>query len=179
MRLLLTALVTVLTVTACGSDTTSTPDSGTTAPTVTAPASTPAPTPTALTIAQAAAKYQQIVKPSNDITFGEFGHAEDAYNANPTDTTRAALNTAAKHLAVALRTMAQKFRSTPWPPEAQSAMADLTKADASQIAGANTLSAAKTDADVQSAMTLFDDKAVAQSSELVRESLGLPPAPTS
>ena len=176
MRLLLVALVTVLTVPACGHEVTSTPALSTTTPTITTPA--PSPSPTTLTIAQAAAKYKQIVKPSNDITFGEFRHAQEAYSANPTDATRAALNTAAGHMAVALRTMAQEFRSAAWPPDAQAAMADLIKADASYVAGANALSAAKTDADVQSAIALFDDKAVAQSSELVREALGLPPAPT-
>ena len=92
MRLLLVALVTVLTVPACGHEVTSTPALSTTTPTITTPA--PSPSPTTLTIAQAAAKYKQIVKPSNDITFGEFRHAQEAYSANPTDATRAALNTA-------------------------------------------------------------------------------------
>lgn len=176
MRLLLVALATALMAAACGHDTTPTALLDATAPTVTTPA--PSPTPTTLTIAQAAEKYQQIVKPSNDILLGEWHFAIQAYDANPTDASRTVLNTAAKHLAVALRTMAQEFRSTPWPQDAQSAMADLIKANASYVVGANDLAAAKTDDAVQSALALFDDKAVAQSSELVRQVLGLPPAPT-
>lgn len=174
----------LLTLAGCGSSSNTTRTAAATspaaAPAVTTTAGpTPTPTPTTLTVAQAAARYQQLVKPSNAIVFGEYKHAVDAYQAAQSDTTRAALATAAAHLAAADRIQVTGFRNTAWPPSVQGPINDLIKVNASDIAATRALAAAKTDADVAAAFEMFDDQAAGQAAELVREALGLPPAPTS
>ena len=174
---LLSAAILTLALTACGGQPT-TADSPEPAASTTTAAASPAvtPTPATLTIAEAAAKYQQIVKPVNDIGSGVYGHAADTYDANPNDVTRAALAKAAGQYATVLRAASDQLRSTAWPVNAQDAIDALIKGLAQDVGAANLLARATTDDQVDEALGLFDGDGVVQAVELVREELGLPPA---
>ena len=174
---LLSAAILTLVLTACGGQSTPTDSPEPAASTTTVAASpTVTPTPETLTVAQAAKRYQQIVKPINDVGSGAYGNAADTYDANPNGVTRAALAKAAGQYAAALRAASDQLRSTAWPVNAQDAIDALIKGLAQDVGAANQLSRATTDDQVDQAVALFDNDGVVQAVELVREELGLPPA---
>ena len=170
--------LTLLVLTGCAE---TTAGHGVTVPTTTGAAGTSAPagpSPTTLTLAQAAAAYQDLVKPSN-----EAGHqvnlALRAQLAKPTEAGFVALKAATAKLADAEQRYLAGLRAKRWPVRVQPAMDALVTALAAEIAGLRRLADAA-DPNAYGAAQADAKKANSEASakaQIVRQKLGLDKVP--
>lgn len=154
----------------------STPAATSTSPTPAPPAVTTSAPPAELTVAAAAQLYVEAAEVPNEAN----GKLRVEYDRLKDNVPTPAFRQAVERVATSLRDFSAFLASTKWPAAVAPSAAAVRLCNADQVVAARTLAMADSAADVVSGLNAYIDAANACSGkvEILRQDLGLPPAPS-